>query len=50
MKEVWDELEMDRFRSTAYAPHDDRSECSDGDPTRLRGTYPSRGTFAVNPR
>jgi 3D (Asp-Asp-Asp) domain-containing protein len=52
MKEVWDELEMDRFRSTAYAPHDDRSEmCSDGDPTRTAlGTYPSRGTFAVNPR
>lgn len=52
MKEVWDELEMDRFRSTAYAPHDDRSGmCSDGDPTRTAlGTYPSRGTFAVNPR
>jgi 3D (Asp-Asp-Asp) domain-containing protein len=52
MKEVWDELEMDRFRSTAYAPHDNRSGmCSDGDPTRTAlGTYPSRGTFAVNPR
>lgn len=52
MKEVWDELKMDRFRSTAYAPHDDRSGmCSDGDPTRTAlGTYPSRGTFAVNPK
>ena len=52
MKEVWDELEMDRFRSTAYAPHDNRSGmCSDGDPTRTAlGTYPSRGTYAVNPR
>lgn len=52
MKEVWEELEMDRFRSTAYAPHDGRSGmCSDGDPTRTAlGTYPSRGTFAVNPR
>lgn len=52
MKEVWDELEMDRFRSTAYAPHDDRSGmCSDGDLTRTAlGTYPSRGTFAVNPK
>ena len=52
MKEVWEELEMDRFRSTAYAQHDDRSGmCSDGDPTRTAlGTYPSRGTFAVNPK
>lgn len=52
MKKVWDELEMDRFRATAYAPHDDRSGmCSDGDPTRTAlGTYPSRGTFAVNPK
>jgi 3D (Asp-Asp-Asp) domain-containing protein len=52
MKEVWDELEMDRFRSTAYAPHDNRSGmCNDGDPTRTAlGTYPSRGTYAVNPK
>lgn len=37
---------------TAYAPFDNQSGmCNDGDPTRTStGTYPSRGTIAVNPR
>ena len=52
MKEIWDELEIGRFKATSYSPHDSRTGIDhDGDPTRTAlGTFPSRGTFAVNPR
>jgi len=52
MKEIWDELEFDRFKATSYAPHDSRTGIDhDGNPSRTAtGVFPSRGTFAVNPR
>ena len=53
MREWLDTWNVGIFESTAYAPHDPRAVagmCHDGDPTSTRtGTYPSRGTIAVNP-
>jgi 3D (Asp-Asp-Asp) domain-containing protein len=50
-KEVWDELNFDRFTATAYSPFDNVSGIeNDGDPTNTAtGTYPDWGTFAVCP-
>ena len=50
----WDarDFRVEKLIVTAYAPHDNRSGiCADGDPTKTStGTYPERGTVAVNPK
>lgn len=52
MKEIWDSLEFDRFKATSYAPFDGIDGMdNDGDPTSTStGSYPCKGTFAVNPK
>lgn len=46
------DFRVEKLIVTAYAPHDNRSGiCADGDPTKTStGTYPERGTVAVNPK
>ena len=46
------DFKVEKLIVTAYAPLDNRSGiCADGDPTKTStGTYPERGTVAVNPK
>lgn len=46
------DFKVEKLIVTAYAPLDNRSGiCADGDPTTTStGTYPERGTVAVNPK
>ena len=50
-KEETRNFRIERLVVTAYAPLDNKSGiCADGDPTvTSTGTYPERGTVAVNP-
>lgn len=51
-KEEARDFRVEKLVVTAYAPLDNRSGiCADGDPTKTStGTYPQRGTVAVNPQ
>ena len=51
-KEETRDFRVEKLIVTAYAPLDNRSGiCADGDPTvTSTGTYPERGTVAVNPQ